>query len=269
MNLNGRQFAVIGAGNIGRILVERLQSAGVPAEALVICDSDPVRAEALEKKYGIRAVALSDEAACVADVILVAVAPKAVGEVVDRLSTCLRPGQLVISFAAGVPLSRIEALLPPGVAGARIMPNAPSLVGEGINPVVFGSNLPPEARTLVEAILAALGETLVVRDDQMNWCVGLTGAAMRSLLPALEGMTRAGVEAGFSKPESRRMAAQVMLGTAVLALETDLAIEEIKTLTPMETLDETALAQLFYDAARSAQEKIASAQRKLWPEPAV
>jgi len=99
--------------------------------------------------------------------------------------------------------------------------------------------------------------------------VGLTGAAMRSLIPALEGMTRAGAEAeaGFSAADSRRIAAQVMLGTAALALKTDLTFDQIKALTPMETVDEAALAQLFFDAAQAAQEKITLAQRKLWPEP--
>ena len=147
------------------------------------------------------------------------------------------------------------------------MPNAPSLIGQGINPVAYGASVTPETRKLVEAILAALGETLVVRDDQMNWCVGLTGAAMRSVLPALEGMTRAGIEAGFTEAESRRMAARVMLGAAALVLKTGLTFDQIKALTPMETVDEAALAQLFFNAAQATQEKITSAQRKLWPEP--
>ena len=267
MNLNEKHLTVIGAGNIGQILLERLRAASVPADHLVICDSEPARAGAMAEKHGVRTVSLNDEAACAAEAILIATSPKAVSEVLGALSAHLRPGQVVVSFAAAVPLSRIEALLPPGVAVVRVMPNAPSLVGQGMNPVVYGSAVSPEARKLVEAILTTLGETVVVQDDQMNWCVGLTGAAMRSLLPTLEGMTRAGVEAGFSEAESRHMAAQVMLGTAVLALKTDRTFEQIKTLTPMETLDEAALAQLFYNAARVAQEKIGSAQQKLWPEP--
>ena len=266
MNLNEKHLAVIGAGNIGRILLARLRASGVPADALVVCDSDPARAAAEAEEHGVRAVSLVDEAACAADVILIAVPPKTVRDALAALSARLHPGQVVVSFAAAVPLSRIEGLLPPGVPVARVMPNAPSLVGQGINPVTYGSSVPSEARTLVEAILAALGETLVVNDDQMNWCVGLTGAAMRSILPALEGMTRAGVEAGFSEVESRHMAAHVMQGTAALVLKTDLTFEQIKALTPMETVDEAALAQLFLDAARAAQEKIALAQRKLWSE---
>ena len=263
MNLSEKHLAVIGAGNIGRILLERLRAAGVPADAMVVCDSDPARAGAMAEKHGVRTVSLNDEDACTAEAILIATSPKAVSEVLGALAARLHPGQVVVSFAAAVPLSRIEALLPPGVAVVRVMPNAPSLIGQGMNPVAYGSVVTPEARKLVEAILSTLGETVVVQDDKMNWCVGLTGAAMRSLLPTLEGMTRAGIEAGFPEAESRRMAAQVMLGTAALALKAELTFEQIKALTPMETVDEVALAQLHFDAARAAQEKIVSAQRKL------
>ena len=267
MNLSNKNLAVIGAGNIGHILLERLRAAGVPADHLVVCDSDKSRAKAAAEKFGVRPVILADEGVCGADAILIAVSPKSVSDVIHTFTSWVCPCRLVISFAAAVPLANIEALLHPGTPVARIMPNAPSLIGQGINPVAYGAFMTPEAQELVEAILGALGECVVVRDDQMNWCVGLTGAAMRSVLPALEGMTRAGVEAGFTEAESRRMASQAMLGTAILTLKTDLTFEQIKSLTPMETVDEAALAQLFLDAARAAQEKITSAQRKLWPEP--
>jgi pyrroline-5-carboxylate reductase len=132
-----------------------------------------------------------------------------------------------------------------------------------MNPVAYGAGVTAEARELVEAILSTLGESMEVTDEQMNWCVGLTGAAMRSLLPALEGMTRAGVEAGFFEAESRRMAAQALLGTAALALQTDLSFDEIKALTPMQTVDEEAVSQVFLEAARGAQEKMEQFQKKL------
>ncbi len=132
-----------------------------------------------------------------------------------------------------------------------------------MNPVAYGRRVSPEGRALVEAILGCLGESIEVSDNLINWCVGLSGAAMRSLLPALEGMTQAGVEAGFSQANARRIAAQVMLGTAALALQTDLSFDEIKALTPMETVDEIALARIFADAARAAKEKVDHLQQRL------
>lgn len=259
-----KHFAVIGAGNIGRILLERLRNAGVPETHLLICDSDGERASAAAARYGVRDVALHDEVVCQADVWLVATSPGSVADVVKSLAGTMRPGQIVVSFAAAVPVSRLEALVPTGVSVVRIMPNAPSLVGQGMNPVVYGASATPEARVLVKALLAILGDSIEVADDQVNWCVGLSGAAMRSLVPVLEGMTQVGVEAGLPESDARRIAAQVMLGTATIVLETDLSWEEIKGLTPMQTVDEPAVAQIFVDAARGAKTKVDGLQRKLW-----
>jgi pyrroline-5-carboxylate reductase len=259
-----KQFAVIGAGNIGRILLERLRNAGVPSAHLVVCDSDAERVSAAAAQYDVGAVALHDEVVCQTDVWLVATSPASVADVVKALAGAMQPGQIVVSFAAAVPVSRLESLVPTDVSVVRVMPNAPSLVGQGMNPVVYGASATLDARTLVEAVLATLGDSLEVADEQVNWCVGLSGAAMRSLVPVLEGMTQAGVEAGLSENDARRIAAQVMLGTAALALETELSWDEIKGLTPMQTIDEPAVAQLFVDAARSAKAKIDGLQRKLW-----
>lgn len=261
--LNDKHFTVVGAGNIGRILLERLAAAGVRADHLSMCDSDPARGQAVADRLGVRAIPMADDAACTANAILIASPPSTVADVLHAIAGRLHPGQVVISFAAAVPLSRLEALVPPGVAVARIMPTAPSLVGQGMNPVAYGISATPEARALVEAILAVLGQSIEVQDDQMAWCVGLAGAAMRSVLPVLEGMTQAGVEAGLSPGTARRVAAQVILGTATLALQTDLSFDQIKSLTPMQTVDEVAVIEIFRTAARQARDKIDQLQRKL------
>ncbi len=261
--LGSQHIAVIGAGNIGCILLERLLDAGLPADQIVICDSDPSRAEEASRRFGPRVCSLTEAPLPASDVFLLAAPPKTTLDILKALSPRLHKGQVVISFAAAVPLSRLEALVPSGVAVARLMPNAPSKVGKGINPVAYGANVKPEARRLIESLLQTLGKTVEVRDEQMNWCVGLTGAAMRSLLPALEGMTQAGVEAGFAEGDARLMAAQVMYGTAALVLESGLPFDEIKSLTPMETVDEAAMRQLFVEAARAAKEKTDRLQQKL------
>jgi pyrroline-5-carboxylate reductase len=264
--LLGKRIAVIGAGNIGRILLERLMTSGIPTADLIICDSNPARAEEASRRFGPRACALTDEPLHASDIFLLAAPPKATLDILKILAPQLRQGQIVVSFAAAVPMSRLEALVPAGVSVVRVMPNAPSLVGKGMNPVAYSVGVSPEARRLVTNILQMLGKTIETKDEQMNWCVGLTGAAMRSILPALEGMTQAGLEAGFAEEDTRRMAAQVMLGTAALILVRDLLFDEIKSLTPMETVDETALRQIFTDAVRAAKEKTDRLQQKLETE---
>ncbi len=261
--LLSKQIAVIGAGNIGRILVGRLMGAGLPPEYLVVCDTDGQRAQSVAEPYGLRPVSLPDEAICGANILLITVPPKAILELLCTLSKWLCPKELVISFAAAVPLEKLEAAAGGKIPMVRVMPNAPSLVGKGMNPVAYGKRVSPQGRALTEELLALLGESLAVQDEQMNACVGLSGAAMRSVLPALEGMIQAGEEFGLPTAEARRLAAQVALGTASLLLETDLTVDQIKALTPMQTIDEPAVAGLYLEAARRAKEKIDELQEKI------
>jgi pyrroline-5-carboxylate reductase len=261
--LGKKQIAVIGAGNIGRILLERLSLNGMPNAKMLVCDADEVRAGKASRRFGARACSLTDEALLLSDIFLLTAPPKATLQILKTLTLNLRQGQIVVSFAAAVSMSRLEAIVPSDVSVARVMPNAPSKVGKGMNPVAYGSNVTTKERKLIESLLQNLGWAIEVRDDQMNWCVGLTGAAMRSLLPALEGMTQAGIEAGFAEVDAHRMAAQVMFGTAALVLERDLFFDEIKSLTPMETVDEVAMQQLFADAARATKGKMDRLQQKL------
>lgn len=260
--MNSSVYLIIGLGNIGRILVIRLKAAAIPPERLLVCDADVQRAESIAAEFGVRPVTLGDESARRAEVLLLSAPPKAIPELLRQFSPYLTPEQVVVSFAAALPLEKLQTLIP-GIPLVRVMPNAPSLVGQGMNPVAWGATVTPMAQERVEFVLKALGQSLETPDERMNWCVGLTGAAMRSLLPALEGMTRAGLEAGFTELEARRLAAQVMLGTAALALQTDLSFEALKSLTPMQTLDEEALAQTFLEAARAARDKTEANQKKL------
>jgi pyrroline-5-carboxylate reductase len=261
--LRSKRLAIIGAGNIGRIVLERLILSGVPADHLLINDSDESHAQQASRRFGARVCTLTDDALSDVDVFLLSSPPKSIIGVLRELTPHLHEGQVIVSFAAGIPLHRLEAMIPSGVSVVRVMPNAPSLVGQGMNPVSYGASVSAQARTLVQSILRTLGQCIVVDDAQMNLCVGLTGAAMRSLLPALEGLMQAGVEAGFSEKEARQMAARVMLGTGAMAATRDLSFDELKSLTPMDTLDEAAVRGIFLQAVRTAKEKIDRLQQKL------
>lgn len=256
-------YAILGAGNIGRILIARLQAVGVPAEQILVCDTDLTRMESAAQDFQVRSMPVSEPATCPANVFLLTTPPTAIPAALAQLTAILTPEHLVISFAASFSLARLQALLPSGVNVARIMPNAPSLVGQGMNPVTYGPATAPEAKAQVEFVLQALGKTIEARDEQMNWNVGLSGASMRSLLPVLEGMTQAGLEAGFTQADARYIAAQVMQGVAALVLHTSLTFDEIKALTPMQTVNEAAMADLFLQAARSTKEKVEMNEHRL------
>jgi pyrroline-5-carboxylate reductase len=261
--LSDLHFAIIGAGNIGQMLLEKLLTLHVPANQLSICDLDADRAKTSAALAGCNVFELTDLASCQASVWLLSVGPMVTLPVLQTLSNHLKPGHIIVSFAAAVPIRDLEEIVPKGVSVIRVMPNMPSLIGQGMNPLCFSPQTTNAAREIALELLKQLGETVEVRDDQMNWCVGLSGAAMRSILPAIEGMIHAGVDAGLSQEVARLLAAQVVLGTAGLVKQSSLSLDEIKKLTPMATLDETQLEQLFYDAAVGAKEKIDKLQTKI------
>ena len=254
--LNEKHWAIIGTGNIGKLLLKQLLSSGVRPDLLVVHDSDPLRIESVVKESGVSALPLTEEAFQSVDIILIATPPKAVKGTLSLIAGWLKPHQLIISFANAVSLKRLEALIPPDVAVIRVVPNVPSLIGKGLNPVVYGNRISNEAKTLVEELLAILGKTISVRDDQMNWLVGLTGASMRFVLPVLEGLIEAGTEAGLTPEQAREIAGRVMHGTASLVLQTSLTLDEIKAMTPLVTVDEDVLKNMIFNAARTAKEKM-------------
>lgn len=185
--LKGKSIAVIGVGNIGKILLRRLIEAGVEPSQMMICDSDVAHTQEAADAFDVGFAPLGADI-CNADILLFAVPPKALLELLKEIGASLKLGCVVISFAAAVPVRVLESLLPEGVSVARMMPNAPSLVGEGMNPVSYGRGIEAGTKAAIAEILAALGESMEIGDELMNACVGLTGAAMRTVLPLLEGM---------------------------------------------------------------------------------
>jgi pyrroline-5-carboxylate reductase len=256
-----KRIAVIGAGNIGKMLLERMGGMGVPGGQMGVCDADTEKAKSAAAASGASVFDLG--AGWEADVWLLCSGPKTILAVLKSLAPGLKAGQVVISFAAAVPLAKLEALVPAGVEVVRIMPNMPSLVGQGMNPVCFGAKTSAATRAWVLELLGALGKTIELRDDQMNWGVGLSGAAMRAVLPVIDGMIRAGLEAGLSEADARLIASQVVLGAAELVQNTSLSLAEIKSLTPMGVLDEPALESLIYEAAAGAKKKVDGIQETI------
>lgn len=261
-----QRIAIIGAGNIGRMLLERLHRNGMIVR-MAVYDKDSQKAQNAAALVGAEALTETEIGNCGAQLWLLCVGPKALLPCLKQLSSSIQPGQIVVSFAAAASLVRLETFVAEGVHMVRVMPNMPSLVGQGMNPVCFSEKVPPEAREIVMQLLEVLGETVEVSDEQMNWCVGLSGAAMRSLIPVIEGMIQAGHKAGLSTKKARKIATQIMLGTADLVTQLDeTSLEDIKALTPMETVDEEQVANIFEEAATGVKVKIDRLQAAILSE---
>ena len=133
------QVAIIGAGVMGETLLSGLVRAGRRVDQLLVGEKRPDRARELEERYGV-AVVGNVEAAAKADTVAIVVKPQDMGDLLDEIGPSLRPGQLLVSLAAGITTTFIESHVPEGVAVVRVMPNTPALVDEGMAAVSPGSH---------------------------------------------------------------------------------------------------------------------------------
>ena len=133
-----KQTAILGAGVMGETLLSGLVRAGRRVDQLLVGEKRAERARELEERYGV-AVVGNVEAASKADTVAIVVKPQDMAELLDEIGPSLRPGQLLVSLAAGITTGFIESRVPEGVAVVRVMPNTPALVDEGMAAVSPGS----------------------------------------------------------------------------------------------------------------------------------
>lgn len=125
--------------------------------------------------------------------------PLEVSNILTALRDRLAHRPVIVSFAAALPLAFLESALPEGIPAMRVNPNSPSLVGVGFNPVIYGTNLTGEARSLADSFLSVLGTSIEVSDDQMNLYTALTAVGPTYFLPVFDAIVSVGLEGGLSR----------------------------------------------------------------------
>lgn len=218
MALNER-IAFLGGGVMASAILRSLLAAGVipPAQAAVSDPSEGARraAEAL----GARATASNTEAVAGADVLLIAVKPHLVPEVLQGLGESLKPEQLLVSIAAGVTLAQLEALAPRNPV-IRVMPNTPVQVGAGAAALCRGSRASDAHVELARALFSPGGVCLEVTEPQMDAVTGLSGSGPAYVCLIIEALADGAVRMGLPRAAALQLAAQTVLGAAKLVLET-------------------------------------------------
>jgi len=266
-NMRGIKVAVIGAGAIGGVVIDRLViGAGAEPHDVVACETRDARRDELAKHYGVR-TSRDPTAASDCDLIIVAVPPLEVTRVLAAIGSRLNGRSVVVSFAAAVPVGLLESVLPPATPVARINPNSPSLVGKGFNPVTYGTNLSPEARALVDRLLAALGATVEVDDAAMNLYTALTAVGPTYFLPVIDAMITAGIESGLTREAAVAAAVATAHGTADLAAQRAENPEELKLFTGLRPLKDSEVRDLVRQAIAEAKARMDVVQQKIADTP--
>ena len=178
------------------------------------------RMRELREKYGVDATTDNHRAAA-ADIVVLSVKPQIMSRVLDEVASTIRPDALVISIAAGIPVRAIQERLAPGARVVRAMPNTPALVDAAATALAGGEHAGAEDLADANRIFDSVGITVILEESQLDAVTGLSGSGPAYVFLILEALSDAGVKVGLSRRTSQLLAAQTLLGSAKLLLETD------------------------------------------------
>lgn len=221
--ISGRAMAklsIIGGGAMGAAFAKGVISSGaVEANEVTVADVDGPRLEKLRQELGVKVETDNLAAVKDAEIILLAVKPPLVPQVCDQLKTAIKPGQLIVSIAAGVSLDKMESCLPEGTAVVRAMPNTPCQVGAGAIGFSAGKSVTKDQIAEAQKIFDAVGISFEVPEKLLNAVTGLSGSGPAYIYVMIEALSDAGVRVGLPRATAMKLAAQTVYGAAKMVLD--------------------------------------------------
>jgi pyrroline-5-carboxylate reductase len=220
--LNDKIIAFIGTGNMGDALVSGLINSGSSKPKNIICsDVRKDRLDKIKSRYKVRTTTSNLKAVAEADIVIYAVKPQLMAAVLTETKSKLDMSKLVISIAAGVPLAAMESCIDQDMRLIRVMPNIAAAVKEAASAIAAGEHATKEDVKLAMQIFNSIGKCIFLKENYlMDAITGLSGSGPAYIFLIVDALADAGVKMGLSRQESLFLAAQTVLGSAKLLMET-------------------------------------------------
>ncbi len=217
----GERLAVVGGGNMGEALLRGLLAAKLVApEDVWISDVREDRLAFLRETYHVRTTTSNAEAAQQAKIVLLAVKPQVMADVLEGLQKAITEDKLIISIAGGIPTTFISGRFSHPVRVVRVMPNTPALVLEGMSALAGGAHATAEDVKLVTHLFEAVGKVVVLDEAHLDAVTGLSGSGPAYAFLVIEALADGGVKMGLSWEVALALAAQTVRGAARMVQET-------------------------------------------------
>ncbi len=260
-----RRIAIIGCGKIGESLLAGLLSSGwrTPDEVVVTVRREE-RVGELTGHYGVPVSLSNRDAVTGAGLVVLAVKPQDFDVLLGEIGPLLVPEQTVLSVAAAVSTASIERRIGAPIPVVRAMPNAPSIVHEGIAGICAGAHAGDEHLALAEECLSHLGGVVRVAEQYMDAVTALSGSGPAYFALLAEAMIEAGILLGLSREISTRLVVQTMLGSAKLLRDEHVHPVELReavtspggtTIRAIRELERAGVRAAFLNAIQAAMER--------------
>ena len=262
MGLSGK-LGFIGGGLMAEALVKGILEAGlVAAEHIIVADPVAERREVLQRQYSVVAVADAAEVWDGCGVVLLAVKPQIIAKVLEEGRPRITDNHLVISIAAGIPLSLMErAVAGSGCRIIRVMPNTPAIVLKGASALSPGHGVREEDLAVARRIFDAVGVSVVLDEAYLDAVTGLSGSGPAYVFTFIEALVDAGVKVGLPRAVASTLAMQTVLGSVQLAMNGTSHPAELRamvtspggtTIAGLHALEKGAFRALIMDAVEAA-----------------
>lgn len=255
----------LGTGKMATALAKGFVRAGLVTPKQVF-GSDPVPAArvAFGRETGARILTDNQKVVEAASVLILATKPDQTTAVLEGIRSQFTPRHLLISIAAGVTIARLEGALPARARVIRVMPNTPALVGESATGFALGKSATKSDGDLAQRLFSAVGVAFPLKESLLDAVTGLSGSGPAYVYLFIEGLSDGGVAAGLPRDVATRLAAQTVLGSAKMVLETGQHPGALKdmvtspggtTIEGLHELEKGKLRGTVISAVRAAAEK--------------
>lgn len=255
----------LGAGKMATALAKGFINGGLAAPGQILA-GDPAEAArtAFARETGARATESNIAVAKFAGVIVVAVKPGCVKDLLAEVRSHITPRRLVVSIAAGVTIGQLEGSLDAGARVVRVMPNTPALIGASASAFARGRAATAEDGALARRLLEAVGIVFELKEPLLDAVTGLSGSGPAYFYAIIEALSDGGVAAGLPREVATKLAAQTALGSARMVLETGLHPGALKdmvtspggtTIDGLHELEKGGVRGVLISAVRAASDK--------------
>ncbi|MFT9846186.1 pyrroline-5-carboxylate reductase [Aneurinibacillus sp. REN35] len=206
-------YLFIGAGRMAEAIIKGLLRSADGTLTLIAANrTDTQRRKKLHAQYGIKVTTDWKIYVAESDVIVLAMPPEAHEEILTQLAP-LVTGQLIITIAAGIGVSRLQEALPPGTSAAWVMPNTAAEIGQSMSLYTYTEALTAHHQALLEQLLDAIGTAEFCSEEQIHTLTAVTGSAPAFVYEFALAIEKAAVRYGISQEQARRLVTQMMYGS--------------------------------------------------------
>lgn len=223
------KFGFIGSGNMGGAIIGGIlnNKIAVPSD-VIVSDKNSDALSNIDAEYGVYTTVDNKETAQKSDILFLCIKPQFLYFVIDEIKDVISESTLIVSIVAGQSVEAITNAFGKKIKLIRVMPNTPVLVGAGMSALTVNDNVTEEEKEIVLDIFNSFGKGEIVTENLMDAVTAVSGSSPAYVFMMIEAMADAAVMGGLPRSQAYTFAAQAVMGSAKMVIETGKHPGELK-----------------------------------------